>query len=173
MKPINDIDYKIAKSVLDYDPKTGIFKWKYRNDVPKEINTKFAGKKAGCINSAGYLVIRIKNRLYLGHRVAFLIMKERWPEFEVDHEDENKSNNKWFNLREASHAQNKFNCGISKRNKSGFKGVCWQKNMNKWRSQITFNGKHFELGFFSDPNKAHLAYKKKAEYLHKEFCRMR
>lgn len=173
MKPVNDIDQKTVKEFLDYDPKTGIFRWKKRDSWPKFMNTRLAGKEAGCKNVAGYVVIRIGKRLYLAHRLAWLIMKGEWPEFEVDHRDGVKSNNKWLNLRNSTHAQNKFNCGLSKRNTSGYKGITWSKHSKKWIAQISVDGRHRYLGLFKNPLEAHNAYEKAAKKYHKNFARMK
>lgn len=52
------------KELLEYDPITGVFRWKSsRRGVS-------AGSIAGAINSDGYIVIRIYRVLYYGHRLA-------------------------------------------------------------------------------------------------------
>lgn len=38
----------------------------------------------------------------------------------------------------------------SKANTSGYKGVCFCKNTNKWRAYISFKGKRYYLGDFKD-----------------------
>ena len=43
---------------------------------------------------------------------------------------------------------------------SKYKGVCWSKTTNKWRSQITINGKKKHLGLFTSEEEAHEAYQK-------------
>jgi hypothetical protein len=41
-----------------------------------------------------------------------------------------------------------------------YKGVCWNKQSNKWKSVIYIDGKQKYLGLFIDEYEAHLAYKK-------------
>ena len=36
-------------------------------------------------------------------------------------------------------------------NKSGYRGVCWDKSIGKWKVQITINSKIKYLGYFTDP----------------------
>ena len=66
----------------------------------------------------------------------------------VDHIDNVKSNNNINNLRWATKNEQAMNVGISKRNTSGYKGVEWNKQTNKWRACITINGNTIHLGFF-------------------------
>ena len=50
--------------------------------------------------------------------------------------------------------------------KSGFKGVHWVKQSNKWKASIGYNKKNYHLGLFSDPEKAFLVYQDAAKKLH-------
>lgn len=49
---------------------------------------------------------------------------------------------------------------ISKANKSGIKGVSWDKNRNKWVAQITFKGKNYNLGRYNNKEDAREAREK-------------
>jgi len=69
---------------------------------------------------------------------------------QVDHKDRNATlDNREENLRIATHAQNQRNVGPNVRNRSGFKGVSWDKAAGKWRTRIQFNGKQIHLGLFN------------------------
>ena len=46
----------------------------------------------------------------------------------------------------------------NKRNTSGFVGVCWNKQVNKWQARIKIDGKSTHLGLFIDPKEAFAAY---------------
>ena len=81
-----------------------------------------------------------------------------WPQAEIDHKDLNKTNNAWDNLRCATRSQNMNNIAMHRDNKSGFKCVSLKKSINKWRSQISVNGKRIHLGYFDDPRDAYFAY---------------
>ena len=66
----------------------------------------------------------------------------------VDHIDNDKSNNNISNLRWATHTDNGRNQTISKANKSGIKGVHWNKGANKWQASITIDCILIYLGLF-------------------------
>lgn len=59
----------------------------------------------------------------------------------VDHIDGNRSNNKIDNLRLCDHAQNMWNTGLSRRNKTGVKGLSWYEKEQAWIGQIVAYGK--------------------------------
>ena len=79
-------------------------------------------------------------------------------------------NNTPSNLREATVSENNRNVGITKNNTSGYKGVTKEKNREKWRAQIKFNGEVHYLGVFECPVDAAKVYDKKCLELHGEFA---
>jgi len=89
----------------------------------------------------------------------------------TDHIDGNPLNNQRSNLRVATYSQNNMNVARLKRNKSGYKGVSWKKDHQKWESHIQFNGQVHYLGLFDTPEEAHTAYCEAAEYYFGEFAR--
>lgn len=90
---------------------------------------------------------------------------------DVDHIDGNGLNNARSNLRLATRSQNQANRGMSKNNKSGYKGVCYDKKGNKWTASIGHKGKRYAIGRYNTPEEAHEAYKAKAKELFGEFSR--
>lgn len=157
------------REVLHYDPETGIFTWKVSLAPRGPV-----GAVAGCSRSGRrqYVVIRIDGELFLAQRLAWLYMTDIWPTDKVDHKDNDASNNRWSNLREATNAQNCFNQGKRSVNSSGFKGVTLFKRDRVWTAQITVSGKNHYLGRFQTPEEAHAAYCEAAERLHGEFARV-
>lgn len=77
---------------------------------------------------------------------------------EVDHRDWNKLNNQRHNLRVVTHATNERNKPISRRNTSGYKGVCWDKRRRKWVAKTKHDGHHVNLGRFEKIEDAVTAY---------------
>ena len=131
------------KEVLDYNPDSGIFRWiESAGNVP-------AGAEAGTSTDEGYIQIRIDGRGYLAHRLAVLYTDGYLPELTVDHVDRVPWHNWRLNLREASNQCQSRNCGMSKNNTSGVKGVYWDAWNGKWRAQIMIDGRQKNLGGYN------------------------
>ena len=71
-----------------------------------------------------------------------------------DHADRNPLNNRKYNLRKATFTENAQNQPIKKTNTSGFIGVTWLKNKNRWVAYITIEKKRKHLGLFVDKEDA-------------------
>jgi hypothetical protein len=94
--------------LLSYDASTGLLTWKFRPDARKEWNTRNAGKTAGTSTKPyGYIQLAIYGKLFLAHRVIWLMMTGEWADEDVDHNDCNTSNNAWENLRKATFSENR------------------------------------------------------------------
>ena len=91
--------------------------------------------------------------------------------YEIDHIDGNRQNNAFINLRLANRYENTRNAKTRKDSCSGYKGVHFRKDTKKWRAYIHFNKKRIDLGYFSTPELAHMAYCKAAAELHGEYAR--
>lgn len=88
----------------------------------------------------------------------------------TDHIDGNGLNNQRKNLRICTHTENMANRKIHINNTSGYKGVTWSKQNNRWRSQIYLDSKNIFLGLFTDKEEAYKAYIKACKKYHKEFA---
>lgn len=161
-----ELNYDTLHQLMKYDPDTGL----WTRLVYRSPNARI-GQLAGAIRKDGRVVVRINGSDYLGSRLAWLYMTGQWPKHFIDHIDHDPSNDRWVNLREATDQQNKYNAGKQKRNKSGYKGVCWHQSANKWMAQIRYDNKHHYLGVFDTPEEAHEAYKSAAACFHGEFGR--
>lgn len=119
-------------------------------------NNRLAGKTAGTPHR-GYINICLsiegKNCVYREHRLIFSMIHGYMPK-EIDHIDGNRSNNCISNLRDVSHAENGKNQRMDKRNTSGFNGVSFCKDRQKWKAQITVNFKVMVLGRFKTKEEA-------------------
>ena len=89
----------------------------------------------------------------------------------VDHVNGNQLDNQKQNLRLCTHAENLQNRGPTKSNTSGFKGVCFDKNLKKWRAQIGFKMKRRYIGSFNTKKEAALAYDRFTRKLHGKFAK--
>jgi hypothetical protein len=113
------ITQKQLKELLSYDSNTGVFTW-----IKKTSNRAPVGNVAGYLNHDGYVYIKINNKIYSAHRLAWLFTNKAYPENMIDHINGNRSDNRICNLREATRVENAYNQKKQKNNTSGVKGVC-------------------------------------------------
>lgn len=160
------ITQQTLKQVLNYDPTTGLFTWKVSNSKRVKI-----GAVAGCLKIHGYIAIQINNKRYYAHRLAWLYMTGNFPEYEIDHINTIRNDNKWLNLRKATNNQNAHNSSKPSHNTSGFKGVSKNKATSKYEAHIKVNNKKKFLGLYSTAEEAFDVRNRAAIHLHKEFAR--
>ena len=156
------------KELLHYDPDTGEWTWLVGRGGGD--NGAHPGDRAGWIEN-GRRRIQVDAHKYLASRLAVLYMTGAWPAKQVDHRDLDKSNDRWSNLRDATHNQNSMNIGKRRDNTSGFKGVTLHAETQKWHARICLMGKSRSLGLFGTPEAAHDAYVDAASKLFGEFAR--
>jgi len=158
----------IIRSLFDYDPKTGFFITK---TTLGRCDRWKAGRRAGAALVAGYRSISIQGVACLEHRLAWLYMTGDWPVNEVDHINLDRSDNRWSNLRAASHLENTRNHPGHHSLESGrLKGTTPVKN-GRFKAQIMLNRKQHYLGTFPTQEDAHSAYVKASNNLHGLFGR--
>lgn len=162
---------KYLKSILDYNPDTGIFVWKWRNDMPLNWNARFYNKIAGENTVWGYRAITINYETYMAHNLLWLYMTGEWPSVRIDHKDLNGKNNEWKNIRLATRSQNQCNRRKQSNNTSGYKGVSFDLSRNKWKAQIQVGGKNYFLGRYDAKEIAYEVYIKALKEKHGEFAR--
>jgi HNH endonuclease len=123
---------------LRYFPDTGEFCWREDRGPVK------AGDPAGCLDTHGYVKIRLNYRLYYAHRIAYYLMTGEDPlEFQIDHVNLNRRDNRWVNLRKSDQPQNMWNTVRPSTNTSGIKGVSWNKTNQAWYGEIKRAGKKY------------------------------
>jgi len=152
-------EFEEISELIDYSPETGNFTWKIGRRGARK------GDVAGRRTDTGYWAIKINYELYSGHRLAFLLMKGRWPAEQIDHINGCGFDNRWENLREVSHNTNMKNLKQAKNNISGVTGVCWSNRENMWKSQIQVEGRNKSLGYYKNLNEA-VDARKKAEKIY-------
>ena len=148
------------KSLLDYNPETGVFTWK----VGRRGRAK-QGTIAGTTHTAGHRIITVEGKRYYAHRLAWFFYYGEWPKGHLDHKDRDPANNAISNLRECTFSENRQNStkgwGPSK-----YQGVYWNKRANKWVAGIRVNKKSIHLGHFDDELEAANAYREAKEKYH-------
>lgn len=146
------ITYEKAHELFYY--KDGILYNKINRGYPASKD-----KPAGSLKPTGYIQIKVNGKLYLSHRIIWLMHHNEWPTKEIDHIDRNKQNNKIENLRYVTRQQNQFN--------RYNKGYTFKEKLNKFEAKIGINKKTIYLGLFDTEEEAHNAYLKAKEEYHK------
>lgn len=161
----------LVRDLLDYDPETGIFRWRPRNPDVKGWNKRMAGTVAGTISFYGYVMINVERTPRCAHRLAWLMMTGSMPLL-VDHIDGDKANNRWRNLRVANKSLNAANSKVRTDNTSGSKGVSWDSARERWSAYINCEGYRFFLGRFATREEAAAAYAAAADKAFGDFARL-
>lgn len=158
----------VLNSALHYDPETGILRW--RDGLTKRGKPRAkSGREAGGLDASGYRRVAINRVHQWAHRVIWVMMTGEAP-YQIDHINGDRSDNRWANLRAATHAQNLHNRGRSRNNATGFKGV-YRHTSGRYAAQIGSGRKVTYLGLFDTPEAASVAYANAAASLHGEFAR--
>jgi hypothetical protein len=132
--------------------------WKYREDMLKAWNARYAGKKVGSINGHGYYIVEIRynsERCSLKlHTVIWILNYGYYPKNIIDHIDRNKRNNLISNLEDSLPEDNCNNRGATSNSASHFRAVI--KNRNKWVVRVHVKGKAIHYGVYIDEIEAAL-----------------
>lgn len=163
-KPMPDHDY--LKSILNYDPDTGVFKWKVYRNQHSQI-----GMIAGSLHHTGYLIIM----KYGAHRLAYYMHYGVDPkDLEIDHINGIRTDNRIQNLRLSTEITSAQNRKQRKDNKSGHKGVhiyICANGEKMYKVIITVNKKQKHLGYYKNYIYACLIYRRAAKQYFGEFAR--
>tara|TARA_R110002020_G_scaffold125388_1_gene282587 strand:- start:3100 stop:3627 length:528 start_codon:yes stop_codon:yes gene_type:complete len=151
---------------LIYDAESGILTWKKR---VSNRSSRVIGSEAGSIGSKGYKRITFSWGEESYHRISFGMYHGYIPEI-VDHKDRDPLNNRITNLRAATHSENQRNMKPTIRNKSGYKGVSWNKKNKIWQATIQYDKKNRNLGSFKCKHEAARVYNLAALMNHGEFA---
>lgn len=136
--------------------------------IKKVSNASKLNHPIGKLNNCGYLEARIGHKLYRVHRLIWLWHGYKLPKL-LDHENCIRTDNRIENLRPANRAQNEYNKPKRKDNTSGYRGVYWNKQSNKWRVRLKIDGKHTDFGQFNDIELAGLVAKEARSKFHGSF----
>lgn len=143
-------DQVLAK--LSYSPETGEFRWLSTN------NQVQPNALAGYVDKRGYRRIRLYDRAYEAHRLAWLCTHGVWPAAQVDHINGDKSDNRAANLRSVTNLENAQARHAARPSKCGLRGVFFDSRRGKYRAQIRAMNRCHHLGYFDTPEQAHAAH---------------
>lgn len=134
------MNYEKAREILNYDENTGRFAWRIKRGRSKKV-----GDFAGTLHKqTGYIIIEIEGKKYKAHRLVFLVTEGYMPEYQVDHINGDRTDNRRINLRHVSRMCNLQNQKIYRNNRSGVPGVGWHNN--KPRARVRLGTKLIDLG---------------------------
>lgn len=145
-----------VRAAFSYDPETGVFTWRHQ---PGKGHRR-AGSTAGHLHaSTGYVTIWLDGASYLAHRLAWFYVHGFWPALYLDHINGDQADNRLCNLREATQSQNMANQHRQRTtNRSGYRGVSFNRDAGKWRAVVHVSRKQISLGYFNTPEAAKTAY---------------
>lgn len=147
-----------------FDYRDGVLFWRQKRQGVRE------GSVAGCPYADGYHWIHINNNKYSRHRLVYGYFLQDPGHLDIDHINRIKGDDRIENLRAVTRRQNKYNVARTIANKSGHKGVCWDRTNHKWIAHINFPGSRSKfLGRYVNYEDAVQAYVEAAQELHGEF----
>lgn len=148
-----------VRYLFDYDKDRGVLVVRVSNS-----NRSTVGKVPSC-NSSGYVRIRVDTILYKRSRVIWLHQTGRWPINHIDHINGNRSDDRIENLRDVSRKTNQQN--MRKAYSTSSTGLIGSHaHGQKYRAEISLNGKNVHLGVFETAINAHEAYVKAKREFH-------
>ena len=161
------LEPEMLRKLISYDPETGVLTWRergrefFKRDQDwRRWNNKYSLKPAGALSaSSGYLNVKILDKPYSCHRVAYAIYHGAWPRHQVDHIDGDRANNRIANLRDVTHAENHRNQKVRSDNSSGVMGVYFHKKAGKWCARVKVHGQNIHIGLFEGLEEAIAARK--------------
>jgi len=120
-----------------------------KSDYSKVSSYKWHASSSGGKHGKYYpMTNALINGKYTMLRMHHLIFG-KYKGFDIDHINGNSFDNRRSNLRKCLHSQNTVNRGLQRNNKSGYKGVYFNKARGKWQVTIKHSGKSHYGGIFS------------------------
>lgn len=151
------------RELVTYDENTGIF------TSNKSRGCVISGKILGHVTDNGYIRLNLDKKAYRAHRLVFLYVTGEMPSDQIDHINGIRTDNRIINLRVVTAAQNNLNMRKKSNSQSRFKGISFNKYMQKWHVQIRHAGKLVHLGYHDSEVKAAYIYDMASLKFHGEY----
>lgn len=117
-----------------------------------------------------YTTIRTPNGSEVALLHRFILGLRKGDKGVVDHNNRRKLDCRRANLRLTDQSGNGANAGLSRKSRSGLKGVNWGTREQKWRATISWRKIRYHLGYHKQKAHAGLAYNIAAQQLHGEYA---
>ena len=143
-----------------YEEKTGL-PWSSKRSLGqgKGFSTDGELKRLTGKDNHGYYILIVEGKIKRWHRIVYEFFNGEIPSnLQVDHFNNIRTDNRISNLKLKTHKDNTRCRLMQSNNTSGLAGVTWHKASQKWRVQITINGKRKHLGLFDSLEVAYEAY---------------
>lgn len=157
------------RAVYEYDGAEGVLRFRHRTKGRGGV--KNPGDEVGWVNAGGYRRTEIDGHEFFVHTLVWAMEYGAFPPpgFDIDHIDGDRINNRLENLRLATRSQNNFNAGRRCDNKSGYRGVWYDRSRDKWDARCRINGRQIHLGRYDTPELARDAYRREIAKHHGDF----
>lgn len=118
-------------------------------------------------NSNGYVITTVDRKVICLHR---MVMGFPDIKYDVDHKNhppraEKKIDNRKTNLEVVTHSENLMNSSLRVDNQTGFKGVYWREDKQKWQVKIHIDKKQKHFGYYDTKDEA-IKAREEAEILY-------
>ncbi len=150
---MKDLDQKLLRELLDYNPDTGELRWRERSTTwfksvraRNAWNARYAGTLAfTAVDTSGYNHGSLLGKTYRAHQIIWLWMTGVVAD-EIDHQDHDKNNNRWLNLHATDRTGNNRNSTLRVSNTTGHQGVTFDQRDGLFIARICHKGKRLHLG---------------------------
>lgn len=148
MKIRTDLTAKRVRELLDYDPVTGSLTWTSR--MPTD---PVEGGKAGALAKAGSKYqfrrfIQIDGRRFPAHRLIWLHARGVLPDGYLVPKNDDYDDLRLGNWEVLTASEAARRGGPRRPNTSGYRGVTWARDKQRWLTYITHNYKRVHVGYF-------------------------
>lgn len=157
MRMNSRLTIEYVRSILDFDPETGVFLWS-----ASQSNRIKAGSRAGVIATNGRRYISVACEKIMAHRLAWFHHYGTWPNGDVKQKNGNYDDCSIDNLVDQSRQVTASSRKVNLSSKSGYPGVTWDTKRGKWQVHITRDYKQVALGY-SDSLEVAVTMRKEAE----------
>ena len=143
--------------LFEYDPTSGLVKRKIR------VSNQPVGSIIKSKTMGGYYGVTVDFTKYRLHRLIWMMMTGEDPgEFIIDHEDRNRTNNKWSNLRlakqrkdqDSDYIHNCDNRSLYSSSSTGHNNIYWDQRGQRYIVRGFIDGKRCEWGSSEDLDEA-------------------